>query len=399
MTAISRNRIESIDVLRGIVMVIMALDHVRDYFYIGANTVEALDIVNYNLPLFFTRWITHFCAPVFIFLSGTSIYLQGLRKTNKELGIFVIKRGLWLIFAECSIVAFAWTFNPNFTFIPFQVIWAIGISMVLLGALLFINSSYKTILVIGSIIVFGHNALDFVESAPGYKGNVFLNVLHSAPFTRYTIFGNHNIFVVYPFLAWTGLMLLGYCFGKLFEQSVSSEKRIKQLRLVGSGLLIAFVLLRFTNWYGDPNAWTPQPTFIQSLLSFIKVCKYPPSLLFMFLTIGSAMIILSFLEPIKNKFTALMTTFGRTAFFYYILHLYLIHLIAVAFYFINGNTMDDIWNVGKHFPFLFVVPGQGFHLPGVYIIWIAVIVALYPLCKWYDAYKTKHREKWWLSYL
>jgi len=399
MTTLSRNRIESIDVLRGIVMVIMALDHVRDYFHIGANTADSLDIVNYNLPLYFTRWITHFCAPVFIFLSGTSIYLQSLRKTNSELGLFVIKRGLWLIFAECTIIAFAWTFNPYFTFIPFQVIWAIGISMVLLGTLLLIHTPYKVILLIGTVIVLGHNALDFIESAPDFKAGLFLNVLHAGPFTRYTIFGNHNLFVVYPFLAWTGLMFLGYCFGKLFEQNISSEQRIKQLKLGGSALLIAFVLLRFTNWYGDPFHWSSQATFIQSLLSFIKVSKYPPSLLFMLLTIGAAMIALSYLEPIKNKFTAIMTTFGKTSFFYYILHLYLIHLIAVAFYFIRGNTMAEIWNVGKNFPFLFVVPGQGENLLVVYMIWLAVIMALYPLCKWYNVYKTNHREKWWLSYL
>lgn len=399
MASLTKNRIESIDILRGIVMVIMALDHVRDYFHVTANTADPLDVVNLNIPLYFTRWVTHFCAPIFVFLSGTSIYLQSLQKPKKELGIFVIKRGLWLIFVEWTIVAFAWTFNPYFNIFPFQVIWAIGISMVLLGLLLLINTPYKAILTIGALIVLGHNALDFVEANTVFKANFWWDLFHSGSFKFYTISGNSTALLVYPFLPWTGLMLLGYCIGKLFESNISVKQRAKKLRVGGILLLLFFIVVRFTNLYGDPIDWASQPTFIQTFLSFIKINKYPPSLMFMCITIGSGMIALSYLENVKNKFTVVMRTYGRTAFFYYILHLYLIHLIAVAFYFIHGNTMSEVWNIGKNFPFLFVVPGQGENLIVVYTIWIAVVITLYPVCKWYDNYKTKHKEKWWLSYL
>jgi len=399
MNSLTKNRIESIDLLRGIVMVIMALDHVRDYFHSTSNTTDPLDLVNYNIPLFFTRWITHFCAPIFVFLSGTSIYLQSFRKPKKQLGSFVFKRGLWLIFAEWTIIAFAWTFNPYFNVFPFQVIWAIGISMVLLGVLLYINTSFKAILILATLIVLGHNALDFIEANKSFSANFWWDFFHSGVFKFYKIWGNHNAVLVYPFLPWTGLMLLGYCFGKFFESNVALEQRAKKLRVGGIVLVSFFLVLRFINVYGDPFPWASQTTFIQTFLAFIKVNKYPPSLLFMSLTIGCGLLALSYLENVKNRFSAVMRIYGRTAFFYYILHLYLIHLIAVAFYFIHGNAMGEIWNIGENFPFLFVVPGQGENLLVVYILWILVVFSLYPLCKLYDKYKTTHKEKWWLSYL
>ncbi len=396
---IKSNRVESIDILRGIVMVIMALDHVRDYFHITANTADPLDIAAFNIPLYFTRWITHFCAPIFVLLSGTSIYLQSLRKTKKELAQFVLKRGLWLIFAEWTLVAFAWTFNPFFNIFPLQVIWAIGISMVLLGLLLWFNFSYIMLLITGGLIVLGHNMLDFVEAAPGFHANFWWDIFHSGFFKQYTVTGNHHAMLVYPFVPWTGLMILGYCLGKWFETSVPAEKRISALRTSGLALLLSFIVVRFTNWYGDPSDWTIQPTITQTILSFIKVTKYPPSLMFLCLTIGTGLLALSFLESVQNRFINIMKTFGRTAFFYYILHLYLIHLIAVIFFFAHGHTMNDVWNIGQNFPFLFVVPGQGESLVTVYLIWILVIFLLYPLCNWYDQYKTSHKDKWWLSYL
>ncbi len=396
---IKSNRVESIDILRGIVMVIMALDHVRDYFHITANTANPLDIAAFNIPLYFTRWITHFCAPIFVLLSGTSIYLQSLRKTKKELAQFVLKRGLWLIFAEWTLVAFAWTFNPFFNIFPLQVIWAIGISMVLLGLLLWFNFSFIMLLITGGLIVLGHNMLDFVEAAPGFHANFWWDIFHSGFFKQYTVTGNHHAMLVYPFVPWTGLMILGYCLGKWFETSVPAEKRISALRTSGLALLLSFIVVRFTNWYGDPSDWTIQPTITQTILSFIKVTKYPPSLMFLCLTIGTGLLALSFLESVQNKFINIMKTFGRTAFFYYILHLYLIHFIAVIFFFAHGHTMNDVWNIGQNFPFLFVVPGQGESLVTVYLIWILVIFLLYPLCNWYDQYKTSHKDKWWLSYL
>lgn len=396
---LSPKRIESIDIIRGLAMVIMALDHVRDYFHISANTDDPLNLATTSPALYFTRWITHFCAPIFVFLSGTSIYLQSLRKTKKELGIFLLKRGLWLIIAEWTIIAFAWTFNTNFNILPLQVIWAIGISMFILGLLILARLSYSLILVMGILIVAGHNLLDIPESKPGFEAGFWWDLLHHGVFKLYPIGDNRVLMMVYPFLPWTGLMMLGYCAGKLFTPSFSPEARKKLLLQMGGGLIALFVVLRFSNLYGDPVPWTKQDSPFYTFLSFLKINKYPPSLLYLCITIGPALILLALIESIKNRFTGFMVTFGRTAFFYYILHLYLIHVVAAIFFFARGHSFAEARNVGKQFPFMYVAPGEGNGLLVVYAVWLGVILLLYPLCKKYDRYKTAHKEKWWLSYL
>lgn len=326
-------RIESVDILRGIVMMLMALDHVRDYFHIGANTGDPLDLASASPLLFFTRWITHLCAPIFIFLSGTSVFLQGKRKTQKELGLFVIKRGCWLIVAEWTIIAFGWTFNPAFVFIPFQVIWAIGISMVILGLLLMLRLPYTAMLATGLVIVCGHNMLDAIEYAPGFESSFWWDITHRGSFKFYPITENHTAILVYPFVPWTGLMLLGYSAGKIFTQ-FDPEMRNKILLRTGFGLLLFFALLRYSNLYGDPVPWSTQPSVLYTLFSFVKVQKYPPSLAYLSLTISAALILLAWLEgSIHTLFSRVMTVFGRTAFFYYILHIYLIHLLAAIVFF------------------------------------------------------------------
>lgn len=395
----NQKRIESIDIIRGIAMVIMALDHVRDYFHITANTDDPLNLATTTPALYFTRFITHFCAPVFVFLSGTSVYLQSLRKTKKELGVFLLKRGLWLIIAEWVIIAFAWTFNTNYNFMPFQVIWAIGISMFILGLLVLVNLPYKVILVLGVILVAGHNLLDIPESAPGFQPTFIWDLLHSGVFSPYRITGNHYIILVYPFPAWTGLMMLGYCAGVFFTQHYTPEQRQKILIRLGLVLILFFIALRFTNIYGDPDDWTVQKNGLYTFLSFMNVAKYPPSLLYLCITIGPALLLLAWVEKVKNRFTDIMIVFGRTAFFYYILHIYLIHLLAAIFFFARGHSFADAKNVGTQFPFMYVAPGEGYGLAIVYLVWLAVVVMLYPLCKKYDRYKTSHKEKWWLSYL
>ena len=394
----ANKRIESIDIIRGIAMVIMALDHTRDYFHITANIDDPLNLATTTPILFLTRWITHFCAPVFVFLSGTSIYLQSLRKTKKELSVFLIKRGLWLIIAEFIIIAFAWTFNPFFNIIPFQVIWTIGISMVILGGI--VRLPFKLVLLIGLLIVLGHNLLDIPEAAPDFKPGLLWNILHYGHFVTYEFAPKHYALIVYPFLPWTGLMMLGYCIGIFFSQSYSMEQRQNILNRLGVGLILFFIVVRFINIYGDPIAWTVQKNGFYTLMSFLTVQKYPPSLMYMCITIGPALLLLSFMEKIKNGFTNTMVVFGRTAFFYYILHLYLIHLLAAILFFVKGkHTVQFALDSMKDLPFMFVIPGEGIRLGLVYLVWIIVIVALYPLCKWYDNYKINHKEKWWLSYL
>ncbi len=398
LTVQKTRRIESIDIIRGIVMVIMALDHVRDFFHIHGFDGDPLNLKTTSPALYATRWITHFCAPVFVFLSGTSIYLQSLRKTKKQLSSFLIKRGLWLVFAELFIISLAWSFDPMYHVFFLQVIWTIGISMIILGILIWLP--YSIILMLGLIIVFGHNLLDIPESAPGFKAGFWWDLLHHGFFALYPINSNHFILMIYPFVAWTGLMMLGYCAGTLFTEKFSAAQRRKILYRLGFALIAIFTIVRFFNSYGDPSHWSVQKNGLFTFFSFIKVTKYPPSLLYLCITIGPALLALVFIEKIKNRFTDIMTVYGRTAFFYYILHFYLVHTIATIIFFVKGqHTVQDAINSMQKIPFLFVMPGEGYGLAIVYLIWASVVIVLYPVCKKYDRYKTSHKEKWWLSYL
>lgn len=392
--ATNQKRIDSIDVLRGLVMIIMALDHVRDYLHIDANLHDPLDLQTTTPILFFTRWITHFCAPIFVFLSGVSIFLQSQRKTKKELSIFLIKRGLWLVFAEIFIVSFGFTFIPFYNFVFLQVIWAIGISMVLLGLL--VHLRFGVILAIGLAIVLGHNLLDFPEAVAGFKPNIYWEVLHKGGIEQ--ILGA-TVFMFYPFLPWLGLMLLGYCTGVFFTPKFTAEQRRKILLRLGIGLLVFFLVVRFINMYGDPFPWTAQRNFLVTFLSFIKVHKYPPSLLYMSVTIGPALLFLALIKQVQNKLTNILQVYGRTAFFYYLLHFYAAHIICGILFFSRGHSWQQAFEAAKKDPFLFGIAGEGYSLGVVYLMWACLVISLYPLCKWYAAYKTNHKEKWWLSYL
>jgi uncharacterized membrane protein len=393
----TQKRIDSIDVLRGIVMVIMAIDHVREFIHDQAFVDDPLNLLTTTPALYFTRWITHLCAPTFVFLSGLSIYLQSLRKTQSELSSFLFKRGIWLIFVEFGLISLAMTFNPMYNLLILQVIWAIGISMVLLGFL--IRLPFNMLLSIGLVIVLGHNLLDFPEAAPGFKAGFWWDLLHHGSFAVYPILGDHFLAIMYPFVPWTGLMILGYCFGIFFTPKFTSAQRQKILGIFGLSLLGFFVVLRLLNVYGDPHPWSAQTTGFYTFLSFMNVNKYPPSLAYMSVMIGIAILALAFLENIQNKISSIFRVFGRTAFFYYIIHFYIGHLVAMLVFFYNGHSMDDAFKWLQKIPFLFAIPGEGVGLGLVYLIWMLLILSLYPLCKWYDAYKTAHKEKWWLSYL
>ncbi len=399
----NRSRINSIDILRGVIMVIMALDHVRDFFHKivvdGGSSVATgpTDLDTTTPILFFTRWITHFCAPIFLFLAGASAYLMSLKKSKAELSSFLIKRGVWLVLVEIIIITLGWTFNPLFNVIILQVIWAIGISMIILGLL--IHLPFKIIFLIGFLIVFGHNLLDYPQVNNGLKGGFLADLLYFSNFSVYNIDKNHIVFIVYSFLPWTGVMLLGYCFGKLFSSSFSAEQRKKTLWWMGSGLLVLFVVLRFINLYGDPVAWSTHPRgAVFSFLSFVNVNKYPPSLDFLCITIGAGMILLAILEGVKNRVTDFFRIYGRVPMFYYILHFYIIHALVVIVFFVSGYSTSQI--VTPNNPFLFRPSDFGFNLWGVYAVWAFVVLVLYPLCKKYDRYKTANAsKKWWLSYL
>jgi uncharacterized membrane protein len=289
------------------------------------------------------------------------------------------------------------TFNPFYNLLIMQVIWAIGISMIILSILH--RLPYKFLLAIGFFIVLGHNALDFWEAEPGFKAGFWWDLFHHGSFAIYPIAKDHVIAIMYPFVPWTGLMILGYCFGIFFTSKFTSAQRQKILLRFGLSLIGFFILLRAVNLYGDPNPWTPQNTSFSTFLSFIKVHKYPPSLAYMSVMMGISILALSFLETIQNKTTKAFRVFGRTAFFYYILHFYLVHTICMILYFSRGHSLVEAINGLQTFPFLFSIKGEGYSLGFVYLIWALVVVGLYPLCKWYDSYKTAHKEKWWLSYL
>jgi uncharacterized membrane protein len=381
-------------------MIIMALDHVRDFFFkaslksAGSVAMDPTNIATTTPGLFFTRWITHFCAPVFVFLGGTSIFLMSRRKSKQELSAFLIKRGCWLVFVEISIISLAWTLNPFYNVIILQVIWTIGMSMIILGLLVYFPPIFLFIL--GLIIVLGHNCMQY-QPFNGLKGSFFADLLYFTNFSTYHLNQSHIVIIVYSFLPWTGVMLLGFYFGKLYGSNVVDNQRRKIMILLGSGIFVLFLLLRMINVYGDPLPWMIQPRgSIYSFLSFLNTNKYPPSLEYLCMTLGPAIVLLALLEKIQNRFTRIMNIYGRVPMFYYILHLYLIHFIGVIVFYVSGFTDKDIVTAGS--PFLFRPPGLGFQLPGVYLIWIIVAIVLYPLCKRYDQYKSTHK-KWWLSYL
>lgn len=385
-------RINAIDLLRGIVMIIMALDHTRDYFHSEAFTGDPLNLATTSPFLFFTRWITHFCAPVFVFLSGTSAYLQGLRKPRKQLSLFLIKRGLWLILVEVLIMTLGITFDIHYSTIILQVIWTIGISMFILG--LVIRLPFSVVLAIGLLIVAGHNLLDYYESSHTGDFPVWYQFLHRQG--GFALSDTTTVMIFYPFLPWTGVMILGYCFGRFYLSDILN--RHKRSMALGAALVIVFIILRSINLYGNPFPWATQKTSLYTFLSFINAHKYPPSLLFICMTIGPSLILLGLVGETENRLTKAVTVFGRVPLFYYIIHFYVLHLFSAIAYLMRGHTVDEGLKGAAGSPFKFLAPGEGYGLAVVYAVWIVLILLLYPLCKWYAAYKAE-KKKWYLSYL
>ncbi len=387
-------RIESIDLLRGIIMVIMALDHSRDFFHYAAYSDDPLNLATTTPILYFTRWVTNLCAPTFVFLAGTSAWLQSERKTTKELSKFLITRGLWLVLVDLTVMTFGILGDIHFGVFVLQTIWSIGISMAIMGLMIWLP--FNAILITGLLIVFGHNALDYVEKNHTGQFPLWWSMLHVR--AMHPLWGNHQLFVVYPFLSWTGLMMLGYCCGKIFTQ-FESTKRNKILLWLGISLLVFFVALRAANSYGNPFQWSHQKNVLYSFFSFMDVFKYPPSLLYMCVTIGPGLIFLALIKNTQGHFAKIMIVYGRVPMFFYILHFYVLHILAIILFFSRGHTLAEGITGIEGFPIKFLIPGEGYSLWVVYAVWIAVVAALYPLCRWYDRYKTNHKEKWWLSYL
>lgn len=377
---IASKRILSIDILRGMVMVVMALDHTRDYF--SNYPFDPTDLHHPNIAMFFTRWITHFCAPVFVFLSGTSAFLsQGRGKTKKEATFQLFTRGLWLILIEVTVNRFGWFFNVNYSFAVLQVIWVLGCSMVFLSAMVWLP--HPLILTIGLVIVFGHDSLDGIKSASLGNNSALWLLLHEQGPIKY---GNSNVlFVFYPLIPWIGLMSLGYCFGAIFK--MPEVIRNKWLYGIGIAAILLFIVIRSINIYGDPSIWQFQSKWQFTVLSFLNCSKYPPSLLYLLMTLGPAIILLPILEKWSGAVGSFFTIYGRVPFFYYILHIYLIHSVSCLLILLHqGERMKDF----------FMHPG--FPISIVYTFWLFFVLSLYFPCRWFMRIKMTHK-KWWLSYL
>ena len=257
-----------------------------------------------------------------------------------------------------------------------------------------IRLPYKLILTFGLIIVFGHNVFDFI---PNTHQGFFWDLIRNGNFTFHQI-GSHQLVIIYPFVPWLGLMMLGYSIGKIYEPSIGISQRKKILVKSGCGLLLIFAVLRFINIYGNPIAWFVQSTSLFTFLSFINVHKYPPSLLFMCMTIGPALLFLSFFENTNNKLSKAVSIYGRVPFFYYVIHFYTLHILCMILFVIRGHSISevtpDIWGI----PFRFMIAGEGYSLTIVYLIWATLVLAMYPLCKWFSELK-RRSTIWWLSYL
>jgi uncharacterized membrane protein len=387
MSYLDKPRIESIDLLKGFVMVLMALDHTRDYFYQSAAFFDVSNPAHATLPVYLTRVVTHVCAPAFSFLAGVSAYMSGRRRTKAGLSVFLIKRGLWLILMELTIIAFAWYLNVEFTNMDLGVIWVLGVSMIALAG--FIHLPLHAVLMISILMIAGHNLLDGV-----HLNTVRWGILHEVYSTR-ILHGNVTFTVVYPVIPWVAVMSLGYYFGQFYQSSFGTENRQKLFNQIGLGSIALFILLRWANVYGDPVPWIHLPTTGRTFMSFFNVNKYPPSLCYLLFTLAFTFLFLANSEKWRGKLVDFFCVFGRVPFFYYIVHLYTIRILGMAL----AQLMGYGWESAIQHDFEIDLKGFGFSLPVVYLIWIGIILVLYPLCKKFDRYKQSHREQWWLSYL
>lgn len=394
-TSTLTNRIRSIDTVRGLIIIIMALDHVRDFFHIAGATGDPTDLATTTPALFFTRWITHFCAPTFMMLSGLSAYLSGLNKTAAEKSSFLIKRGLWLIFVEMVFMTFALTFDPTYRTLFFAVLWALGGAMIVLGVAVRFGSA-KTVLALGLALVLGHNLLDYVQLQENTLSDILLRIFFTGRGTFLPRGDGGAIIFFYVIFPWVGIMMSGYGLGMLYNRAAEPARRKRILIISGIVLTILFVVLRLMNGYGDPAKWSQQETGIKTFLSFLNVTKYPPSLFFTFMTQGPILILLALTERTDNVFSRICTVYGRVPFFFFMLHFYVIHLMTMVAVFLSGYTWAQATDERLFFKFR---PNEfGYSLGQTYIIWILIVVALYSPCKWFGEYRARKRT-WWLSYL
>ncbi len=381
------HRLESIDVVRGVIMILMALDHTRDFF--GIPGQNPTNLATTTAGLFFTRWITHFCAPVFFLLTGTGAYLSLRRYSTRELSRFLFTRGLWLIFLELVVLrCFAYQFNVDYQVTMLLVLWALGWAMVALSLLVWLPMT--AIFTVAVVLITGHNLLDGLPlTGPWWS------ILHAPGFVLNS--PGHVVFVAYPLIPWIGVTAAGYGLGQLYR--LDPDRRRALLLRIGLALTAAFVLFRTLNVYGDPARWTPQDTAGFTTLSWLNTTKYPPSLLFLLMTLGPALLLLRAVDGTTPRLLRPALIIGKVPLFYYVLHFVLIHLLAVIVCYArygSAHWMFESPDLGNY-PFT-PPPGWGYGLPVVYLVWAGVVVAMYPLCRWFAAVKQRRRDPW-LSYL
>ncbi len=382
----ARPRLDAIDFLRGLVIVVMVLDHARDFF--GTSGLNPRDV--HEPALFLTRWITHFCAPVFVFLAGVSAFLYGNRgRSRADVAMFLLTRGFWLVLIELTLVRLGWTFNLSYDFVIFQVIWVIGASMMLLAGLIFLPR--WAIAAVALALIAGHNLLDGVRAADfGELGWLWMflhdpGMLHPVP--------GMQMLALYALIPWVGVMAAGYALGPVMLLEEQQRRRV--LLSIGCAVIAVFVLVRLANVYGDPQPWVVQDGFVATLLSFVNAEKYPPSLVYLTMTIGPALILLGCFREAKGWLSRALVTIGRVPFLVYVAHIFLLHAMAVA---LATLTFGETGWLFRGMPILAKPDGYGVALPVVYALWIVAVLALYPLARWFAALKQRRRD-WWLSYL
>ncbi|MBI2682454.1 MAG: DUF1624 domain-containing protein [Acidobacteriales bacterium] len=399
-------RVASVDLLRGLIMVFMALDHVRDFF--TELRIQPEDVTQSFLGLFFTRWITHFSAPGFFFLAGTGAYLYARKRTTSEVSRFLWTRGLWLVFLEATIVFWGWTFMFPLPGLGLLVIWALGMSMVFLSVI--VRLPLKWIAVVGLTMIFGHNLLDYLRPEMFGKLAWLWQVLHQQGFIFLGMYQGQPIgfFVLYPLVPWIGVMAAGYAFGAIVARP--PEERQHLIFQIGAAAFALFVVLRATNLYGNamigagfvsPGPFVVQPTWDKTIIAFFNVEKYPPSLQFILMTLGLELMALSWFDRLSLKgaggwLADKITVYGRVPMAYYLMHLYLIHIMAIVVAIVCGQPYK--WLLWGGFFASAPQSGYGHGLPFIYAMWLLAVVILYFPCKAYADYKARSK-KWWLSYL
>ena len=378
----SAQRLLSIDALRGLVILFMLLDHVRETFFLHRQVADPMSIDSTEPLLFLSRTLAHLCAPVFVLLTGLSAYLYGEKYQGKrDVSAFLFKRGLFLVVLELTLVNFAWTFQLPPSVIYLQVIWAIGLSMIALSALVWLPRPVLLLLAIG--IIAGHNLLDTLHFAAGSALHVPWAILHDRGWIEFS--DSLRLRTSYPVLPWIGVIALGYCIGPWFARCASAAVRQRYLLLAGAGALLGFVALRLLNGYGEAQ-WVAHDHPVQTLMSFFNITKYPPSLLFLTLTLGVGLLLLLAFERVRQgKWIAVLAVFGAAPMFFYLLHLYVLkvlYLLSVALFGLNQ---------GSYFGF----EGMG----PVWLTAVLLAAALYLPVRWFAGLKARRRDISWLKYL